>query len=257
MNVVILTQDTPAYVPLTLRRLLPLFETSGIKTVGYMALPLFSRRGFFAELFDWYKFYGPVAFVRMSAYCTMNRFLGMLGMRSTLNRIIKSAGIRILDFADVNGDEFANFVKENEVDVVISIAFPQRITEKLIEAPRICCINFHDGLLPEYRGRLPLFWAMLKGESEVGLTVHEIDPEFDNGPILVQERLAIDPGESLHNLFLRVAVRAPELLVEALGKLKTSDGTRLPNPVERSSYYSFPRPKHGRQFRLQGNRFFV
>lgn len=257
MNVVILTQDAPAYVPITIHRLLTVLDSSNINVVGFIAVPAFSRRGFFPELFQWFKFYGPIAFALMSMYSMKNRILSGFGIPSTPSSIMRKRSIRELDSIDVNSCEFVEFVRENEVDVVVSIAFPKKISERVIKSPRISCINFHDGLLPKYRGRLPIFWAMLNEETEVGLTVHEMDQEFDNGPILVQERMTVRSGESLHSLLIRAAQRAPDLLSRSLSKLADDDSSRLPNPAEQASYFGFPTPGDGRRFRTSGKRFFV
>ena len=111
----------------------------------------------------------------------------------------------------------------------------------------VCC--------PKYRGRLPLFWAMLNDEAEFGLTVHEMDEAWDNGPILVQERIPVRPPDSLHSLFLRATDFAPHLLIKALNILKSADGLRLPNPASQATYHSFPTAADGRRFRAASKRF--
>lgn len=112
--------------------------------------------------------------------------------------------------------------------------------------------NKHCALLPSYGGVFPVFWALLHGREELGVTIHEMDEEFDRGPILAQ---AVIPARghtffsAYHELFDRVAP-----LVDAA--LRGPAAGRVRTGVE-PSYYSFPTPEDRAAFRSRGLRFGV
>ncbi|HEX6776817.1 MAG TPA: formyltransferase family protein, partial [Ktedonobacterales bacterium] len=73
-----------------------------------------------------------------------------------------------------------------EPDLIVVTGFPWKLPPALLAMPKLGCINFHPALLPRYRGPNPLFWQLMNGEPETGLTVPRMEPEFDTGPILAQ-----------------------------------------------------------------------
>jgi methionyl-tRNA formyltransferase len=117
------------------------------------------------------------------------------------------------------------------------------------------CINVHGGPLPKYRGRLPSFWALLNGERETGVTVHFMNEELDDGPIILQRRVSIVPGETQHSLILKTKRVGTELLLEALDRLEKGSVETLPNDRSQATYNTFPTPEDGRKFRRLGLRF--
>ena len=76
-------------------------------------------------------------------------------------------------------------------DIIFSIGFKQIIKDSLLSIANCDLINFHGSLLPKYRGRAPLNWAIINGEKETGLTAHYIDKCIDTGDIVCQEKIEI------------------------------------------------------------------
>jgi methionyl-tRNA formyltransferase len=113
----------------------------------------------------------------------------------------------------------------------------------LCAAPRLGALNVHPSLLPAYRGKEPLFWALLRGEHEVGVTVHRMTEEVDAGPILLQRRIEVPDRATSASLAALVdhagAALVPEILAlaEARAPGAPQDGV--------GSHAPPLRPEHG------------
>jgi methionyl-tRNA formyltransferase len=122
-----------------------------------------------------------------------------------------------------------------EPDLIFVTGFPWRLPPELLKLPRLGSVNTHPALLPKYRGPNPLYWQVANGETEVGMTVHRMDPDFDTGPILAQGSAPIDREENIDAVVQKLTPLAGGLIIEALGKVLAGDPGR-PQPTEGASY---------------------
>jgi len=122
-----------------------------------------------------------------------------------------------------------------EPDLIFVTGFPWRLPPELLVLPRLGSINTHPALLPRYRGPDPLFWQVMNGEPEVGLTVHRMDAEFDEGPILAQGSAPVGPDEEIEEVVEKLPALAGTLVVQGLmAAIAGEKGT--PQPTEGASY---------------------
>lgn len=84
-------------------------------------------------------------------------------------------------------------VRDLAPDLLVSWFWTTRLPMALVGAARLGGIGAHPSLLPRHRGPDPTYWAIASGDAETGVTIHRIEPDYDTGEILAQERLAIDP----------------------------------------------------------------
>lgn len=168
----------------------------------------------------------------------------------------RRAGVRCERVPRVNAPEFLSTLRERGVDLVVSVACPQKLQPELLALPARGCINLHGALLPRYQGVLPSFWVLAKGERETGVTVHWMDDELDHGDILLQRTLAIEPHDTVHSLVLRSKVGVGRhLLVEAIESIERGQAPRRPMDFGAASYLSYPDAAALREFRSRGRRF--
>jgi methionyl-tRNA formyltransferase len=104
-------------------------------------------------------------------------------------------------------------------DFIISGGFPWRIPADVLALPRFGAINFHDALLPHHRGPNATGWAFRAGETETGMTLHRLIPEFDAGPILAQVRIPITDDDDMTTLRSQLRGHIPTLLHQALARI--------------------------------------
>ena len=110
-----------------------------------------------------------------------------------------------------------------EPDLLLCTAFPWRIPADALAVPRIACVNGHPSLLPRYRGPMPMAWAVRNGETEIGMTYHLMDEQFDTGNILAQGTVPLDDGETNESLWPKLGAVSAELLPRVFERLAAGD----------------------------------
>jgi methionyl-tRNA formyltransferase len=142
---------------------------------------------------------------------------------------------------DANGEQFLKRIRDFAPDLSVVAGWPQILGAPLRNVPKLGIVNFHPSLLPNYRGRHPLFWAILRDERQVGITLHHLTQAIDAGPILQQRALDVPDNataESLADAVDRVGAE----FVDSLCAWARS-GALPPGYVPRGSGSYFP-PAH-------------
>ncbi len=127
-------------------------------------------------------------------------------------------------------------------DILVSAAHRWILPAEILAIPRLGAIGVHPSLLPAYRGSWPLWWALVNGEREVGVTAFRMTEAVDGGPILRQRRMLTRPGESFNRLYERVAPLAGEILNELIEEVLATGGlpVGVPQDESRATYVSTP-----------------
>ena len=128
-------------------------------------------------------------------------------------------------------------------DVMVVIAFGQKIAPAIVVHPRLGSVNLHASLLPKYRGAAPINWAILRGESETGNSVIRLAQKMDAGAILGQSRLAIRELETAGELHDRLAMDGAPLVLSVLDKLAGGAAEELQQDESKATLA----PKLGRE----------
>jgi len=114
-------------------------------------------------------------------------------------------------------------LSETGADVLVVVAYGQLLRRKVLDLPRLGCVNVHGSLLPRHRGASPIQAAILAGDSVTGVTVMQMDEGLDSGPVLLQLETEIDSSETGGALHDRLAEMGGPLLVRALRGLQSGD----------------------------------
>ena len=262
IRVVVATQNAPVYLGTFVKDFLDLVELDPrIQVQGFLVLPPLFHKSAWLEAKARWNLYGWRDFLLMCGHIACAGMLDLLwrcGFKKASPRLftlLKSRQIPQLPFADINAREFQDYL-QNQAEVLVSIACPRILSQAVLESASLGALNYHTGALPKYRGRQPLYWALLNGEKEIGVTVHEMAPQLDAGPIVVQKMVDIRGVKSLHECYRRSLKVGPGLLVQALQKLLDGDSTRLANPDLGEKPYRFPTKVHGQAFRRKGLRVY-
>ena len=131
-------------------------------------------------------------------------------------------------------------------DFIFSFYYRRMLPPELLAAARRGAFNMHGSLLPKYRGRAPVNWAVLKGETETGATLHEVVAKPDAGRIVDQEAVPIGPDETAGEVMAKVAAAAERVLKRSIGKLVAGTAQLKPQDLARGSYFGGRRPEDGR-----------
>ena len=124
---------------------------------------------------------------------------------------------------DVNAPAIIDKIAEFGAELIIVIAFGQKVGNELINLPPKGAINVHASLLPKYRGAAPINWTIINGESQTGISIITLAEKMDAGKILAQAKTNIGADETANQLHDRLAQLAAPLLLKTLNKI--TDGT--------------------------------
>lgn len=134
-----------------------------------------------------------------------------------------SHSISYIETDNVNSPEHTNKIVRLQPDLIVVIAFGQKISSRLTNLPPKGAINIHASLLPKYRGAAPINWPIINGETETGITIITLAEKMDTGLILAQAKTNIGPDETAGRLHDRLARLAPPLLLQTINKI--ADGS--------------------------------
>jgi methionyl-tRNA formyltransferase len=131
-------------------------------------------------------------------------------------------------------------------DYIFSFYYRYLISTAILDTARIAALNMHGSLLPKYRGRAPVNWAVLHGETETGASLHIMEAKPDAGDIVGQEAIPIDPDEDATAVFTKVSNAAVHVMQTALPALLEGRVPRTPNVLANGSYFGGRKPEDGR-----------
>jgi methionyl-tRNA formyltransferase len=121
-------------------------------------------------------------------------------------------------------------------DIIISFAYRKKIPASFFSLPLFGCINIHPSLLPRYRGPAPINWAVIRGETETGISIIKLSEKLDAGEIILQQRVSIGENETAEELSQRLSQLAPQVLAQTLSLLKEGKASFTPQDDTLATY---------------------
>jgi methionyl-tRNA formyltransferase len=149
--------------------------------------------------------------------------------------------IPFIETDDVNAPPVIEKIAAYEPDLIVVIAFGQKISNELIDLPPKGAINVHASLLPKYRGAAPVNWAIINGERQTGISIIALAEKMDAGDILAQSATGIGPDETAGRLHDKLAKMASPLLLNALDRI--ANGTAVYTTQDHSKATLAPKLK--------------
>jgi methionyl-tRNA formyltransferase len=154
-------------------------------------------------------------------------------------------GIPTITPADPKSPELFERVKAIAPDFIFSFYYRNMLPVELLALAKHGAYNMHGSLLPKYRGRVPVNWAVLHGETETGATLHEMALKPDAGAIVAQTPVPILPDDTAHEVFGKLTVAAEQTLWQALPLMLAGQTPKLPNDLSQGSYFGGRKPEDG------------
>lgn len=137
-----------------------------------------------------------------------------------LLHLARENGIQTYALKNINSRESLEMMQALDADLFVSMSFNQIFKSEVINLPPLGIINCHAGKLPFYRGRNIINWALINGESEFGITVHQVDTGIDTGDILLQRTFPINENDDYGSLLRIAHMECAPLLVEAISQIR-------------------------------------
>ncbi len=145
---------------------------------------------------------------------------------------------------DLKDPAWVSLLRGLAPDFLFSFYYRHLLPPEVLETAKIAALNLHGSLLPKFRGRCPINWVLIEGETRTGVTLHYMETKADAGDIVAQKAVPIIFEDTAHSLFLKMAEAARLLMREVLPELEKGVVTRTPQ-VGETSYYGGRAPKDG------------
>jgi methionyl-tRNA formyltransferase len=246
VNVVYLTTDDPLYLPSFFDRVL---SARGDTSAVFVVPPLYKNQSTRAAAWRYLLTFGAAATVSL-----IWRTVRAKIRRQSIARVCERHGVLCEAIRDVNDPTFLDRLRELETSLIVSVSCPQIFRKPLIELPREGCLNIHGAILPEYRGVMPSFWMLAKGEKQAGVSIFFVNDDIDAGDLCGQRSFEIREDETLDEFLRRSKAVAAELLLDVLADLDSGSVSRTPLDLSKGSYHSWPDRAAVRSFRAAGRR---
>ena len=160
--------------------------------------------------------------------------------------LARSRGIEPLVFDDLTQPFAQAKIEAAKPDLLFSFYYRGILPERLLALPGLGAFNMHGSLLPKYRGRAPVNWAVLRGETETGATLHAMTGKPDSGDIVDQERVEIGPDDTAGEVQSRVTAAAVKILARRLSDIQAGTAPRQPQDESQATTFGRRRPDDGR-----------
>ncbi len=165
---------------------------------------------------------------------------------ASVAELARGRAIETLAPDDPNAPEIVEKIRDLRPDFLFSFYYRLMLGARLLAIPRRGAFNMHGSLLPKYRGRVPVNWAIIHGETETGATLHEMVEKPDAGRIVDQEAVAILPDDLAVDVFAKVTGAAERVLRRSLPKLVDGSAILRAQDLSEGGYFGGRRPEDGR-----------
>ncbi|NLH95365.1 MAG: formyltransferase [Synergistaceae bacterium] len=161
-------------------------------------------------------------------------------------RTAAEAGIPVFTPENINAPEEIERIRGLRPDILFSFYYRKLISKEILDIPPLGAYNMHGSLLPRYRGRACVNWAVLKGETRTGATLHVMTEKADAGDILDQEAVPIDFTDTAQDVFWKVRDAARKVLARTWPLLREGRAPRTPQDESLATTFGRRRPSDGR-----------
>lgn len=265
LNVLIVTQNDPFYVPVFFRELLKENISEKFNLKGIVIQRPLGKKSLKKLIRQMYDFYGLGNFLVMGTKFIIYKLLNLIaviifkgkfpGVFSVEHIILKNE-IKKIQLGNINSPESIEFLKSLNIDIVFSVAASQIFRKNILELPKLGCYNIHTSKLPKNRGMMPNFWSLYNYDKDPvsAITIHKMNENLDDGDILIQKEFDLNPKETLETLINRTKVMSSEVFIKAIDLLNSQPANLIKNDSSKASYNTFPRKEDVARFKKKGLR---
>ena len=163
----------------------------------------------------------------------------------SVQQLAELYGIPTITPENPNAPEVVAQIQALQPDFFFSFYYREMLKAPLLAIPQHGALNMHGSLLPKYRGRVPVNWAIIRGETETGSTLHYMTEKPDNGDIVAQQAVPILPNDTAHEVFQKVTVAAEMALNSVLPALLAGQAPRIKQDLSRGAYFGGRKAEDG------------
>ncbi len=164
----------------------------------------------------------------------------------SVSQIAERNGIPVITPDDPNKRSIIEQVSKAQPDFIFSFYYRQMLGPELLAIPGLGAFNVHGSLLPRYRGRVPVNWAIIHGETECGVSLHRMEIKPDAGNLLAQRAVPILRNDTAHDVFQKLKCVAESMLIEVVPEMLAGRINEQTMDLNKGSYFSGSKPEDGR-----------
>lgn len=155
----------------------------------------------------------------------------------SMGDLAREHGIPVVYREKAVDDDLVRTIKESGAEIGLACNWRTWISPEVFSAPERGTVNTHDSLLPKYAGFSPLNWALINGESQVGITAHWMDADLDRGDIITQRTVPVTPTDTTEDLFHRTVELFGPLALDAFDRIEHGPHDWLRQDPEHASFF--------------------
>jgi methionyl-tRNA formyltransferase len=163
----------------------------------------------------------------------------------SVQKLAELHGIPTITPDNPNVPEVEEQIRALQPDFYFSFYYREMLRAPLLAIPKRGALNMHGSLLPKYRGRVPVNWAIIRGETETGATLHYMTEKPDNGDIVAQQAVPILPNDTAHEVFQKVTVAAEMALNDVLPSLLAGKAQAVKQDLSKGAYFGGRKAEDG------------
>ena len=164
---------------------------------------------------------------------------------ASVEALARQRGLNVETPEDASSPELAARLQAIAPDFLFSFYYRRMLPSAVLATARRGAYNMHGSLLPKFRGRAPVNWAILEGECQTGASLHEMAAKPDAGQLVDQQAVPIGENDVASEVFARVTDAAEQVLRRSLPKLLDGTARAQPQDLTAGSYYGRRRPEDG------------
>ena len=263
INILFITQEDPFFIIHFFREFEKIKTGSDINIQGVIIQDTLGKKSRLALFKQMFEFYGFLNFIILGSKFSYQKALNLFTVKIFKGNFFRAFSLKhfflkhkwnVISIKDINSDESLEYLKKLNLDLIVSIAASQIFQKDVLEMPKYGCINVHNAKLPQNRGMMPCFWALLNYDKEPysAMTIHRMNEKLDDGEIILQEEFKLDPNESLYDLLIRTKKMNAHLLMKVLDIYRKGEPEYKLNDATLSTYHSFPTREEVRKFKAKG-----
>ena len=250
MKVLLITQEDPIYVSefwdeFVLRQ--DELKSHNIEIEALVSLETLGKSkktDLFKRIYGMYGLIGTTKIAMKYLKARMNR--------KDIKFYAEKMGVRFISRPRIHSEEFLKIARNT--DLIISAAASRKFKKKLLDAPKLGCINIHSGPLPKYQGMMPVFWQLKDGENIIGITIFKMNEELDAGDIYVQKFIDVSDCNTLDAAIRKTKKAGASMMIELLCNFEEFSNSQKLNNESEATYFSFPDRKAVKEFLKTGRK---
>ena len=163
----------------------------------------------------------------------------------SVEELARSNNLPVFKPDSIKDPKWTSRVREMSPDLILSFYYRKLIPTSILNLARLGAYNMHGSYLPKYRGKAPVNWAVLNGETKTGATLHVMAKEPDAGDIIDQEGVSIEDHDTAFDVMKKVQEAAVIVLQRQLDNLLSGTTNPIPQEHDQATYYGGRRPEDG------------